>query len=215
MRNVHSFARTVAVSALIAVSAMSTPAFAGKNDRAQEAIAVAKGKIEAADKVGAAAEAGGLQMQARDSLLKAQALLSDGKKDAAILEATHSGNLADQALVIADKRKVGAERGARMDAEAAAANAQQSAASADARANSAEQSAATANAQADAMRNAPPPAPVVVQAPAPTTTTTVATSEEREVVRTAPKPVVRRKVVHHYHHTPVKKNTVTVTTSQQ
>ncbi len=192
MRHVQSFARAAAISALLAVSALSSPALAGKNDRAQEAIAVAKGKIDAADKVGASAEAGGLQMKARDALRNAQALLSDGKKDAAILEAQHSGELADQALVVTDKRKTMAQTGARQDAEAAAASAQQSAAEANQRAASAEQSAATANAEADAARNAPS---VVVAAPAPAPTTTTVMTEEK-IVHT-PARRAHRTVVHH------------------
>ncbi len=223
MRTLTALTRAAGISALLAVSALSTPAFAGKNDRAQEAIAVAKSKIEAADKLGASAEAAGLQMRARDSLRTAQDLLSHGKKDAAILEATHSGELADQALVMTDKRKVGAARDAQADAQGAAMDAQrsaarseanadaaqQAAAAADTRAAAAQQQAATAQAQTDAMRAMP------AAAPAPQTTVTTVQTEDREVVTPAAKPVVKRKVVRH-HRTPHSvAHKTTITTTQQ
>lgn len=219
MKRVNHFARTVSISALLALTAFPVTAHAGEADRARAAIAEAKGKIEAGDKVGASSGAPMLQTEARASLGNAELLLARGKKTEALAEAKHAGELADIAIVNADKAKMAASRDRRLDAEAAAASAQQSAVAADARANSAEQAAAAANAQADAMRNAP--APVIVAAPP--TTTTVATVERTTV--TTPAPVVhkkkavqkKRRVVHHHKATPsvTQKTTTTLSTKSQ
>jgi len=204
-RRTNLFTRTIAVSALLAISGLPVAAYAGEADRARAAIAEAKGKIEAGDKVSSEGEAADLQGRAHAAFQSAQNNLSKGRKGEAISDAQHAGEFADMAIVSADKHKTAVARNGRLDAEASVSAAQQSAAEANDRANNAQQVAATATAQADALRNAPP-------AP---TTTTVATVE-KQVVRT---PV---STVHHTKHVVTKKpvqttadkTTTTVTTTQ-
>ncbi len=219
MRNAFKQAASLSILALILAS--PTPAFAGKANDARAAIASAKGKIEAGDKVGASVEAGRMQAQARAALQNAESALSHGHKDEAITAARHAGELADQALILADQRKTAAATADRRGAEAEADAAHDTAAAATARAASAEQSAAMnaqaaqsnaqmaadANARADAMRAAPP-------AMASATTTT-----ERIIT---PAPTVKRHVTHHGLHRKVvkrapskvvEKTTTTLTTA--
>jgi len=227
-----SITRTVGVSALIAFSALPTSAYAGKHSQAVEAIAQAKGKIDAGDKVNAASQAPELQAQARASLSSAQDLLSKGHKDEAILAARHAGEFADQAIVSAENRRTASERERRHDAQdnaavavqaASDANvrtsiAQQATASANAsaddanrRAAMAQQATADANARADALRAATP-----VAAPPATSTTTVA------VVQDSPAPMSHATVHHTAHRTvrhhrggarQIRRSTTTVTTT--
>ncbi len=224
MNRLKLLPRAIGISALLAMTSLSVTAHAGLADEARKAIAAAKAKIEAGDKIGASGEAATIQVQARDALHRAEAEFGKGEKNEAIAEAKHAGDLADQAIVLTDKRKQMAEQAGRHEAEAAAGAAQQSAAVSAARANSAEataadaqaraaaaqQSAASANAQADAMRDAPPP-------PAPATSTTVTTVDKDE----AAAPVVHH-VRHRVHHTRVRggthavhQTTTTVTTAPQ
>lgn len=202
MRTLNQIVRGIAVSATLAL-ALPGVAHAGMNDRAQAAIAEARGKISAGNIVGAGQETIGLQTRAKASLNEAEALLSKGKKAEAIAAAQQASMLADQALAMTATRKETAATTAVGNAEAAAAAAQQSAASAT-------QQAAAANARADmavAMATpapAPAPAPVNDVIKTPQTTTTV-TTEERVAV--APAPVVRKKTTHktrrHYARKPV------------
>lgn len=214
MRSFHFLARAT-LPALLAVSMMA-PAHAGEADRARQAIAAARAKIDAGDKLGATGDAALLQAQARTALQSAEERLHRGRKEEAITDANHASELADRAIVVADRHHVGAEREGRVNAENAASSAQQSASEASARAEAAQNAAANANAQANALRNAPPPAPVIVQAPAPApapTTTTVSTSDSETVA--VPVRHATRHTVHHRraardgHHT-----TTTVTTQQ-
>lgn len=220
---IRHFTRAAAISTALV---LSVAAQAGEAERARQAIAEAQGKIDAGDKAGANGEAALLQAQARTALQSAEDRLSRGRKEEAITDAHHASELADRAIVIAGNRRVGAEREGRMNAEASAAAAQQSAADAHARADAAQASAANANAQADALRNQPPvvvAVPAAPAAPAPmTTTTTVATVDrDRDVATTAPvRHVVRHRPVRHTHHVvhhtvPGDKTTTTVTTQQQ
>lgn len=223
MNRFKTLPRAIGVSALLAMTAFSVTAHAGLADDARKAIAAAKAKIEAADRIGATGEAAGIEVQARAALERAQAQFGKGEKNEAIAEAKHAGDLADQAITLTDKRKQMRAQQGRNEAEAAAGAAQQSAAASAERANSAEaaavdaqartaaaqQNAATANSEAEALRNAPPP---------PATTTTVTTKHAE--MATAP---VRH--VHHVHHrvrhttttrTPVTdETTTTVTTAPQ
>ena len=200
MRTLNQIVRGIAVSATLAL-ALPGVAHAGMNDRAQAAIAEARGKISAGNIVGAGQETIGLQTRAKASLNEAEALLSKGKKAEAIAAAQQASMLADQALAMTATRKETAATTAVGNAEAAAAAAQQSAASAT-------QQAAAANARADmavAMATpAPAPAPVNDVIKTPQTTTTV-TTEERVAV--APAPVVRKNTTHktrrHYARKPV------------
>ncbi|QNQ12178.1 hypothetical protein H3Z74_22365 [Sphingomonas alpina] len=177
--------RALCVSALLLSSA--TPAFArGKTDRAHEAIAAAKAKVDAANKLGASGEVPRLQAQAQAALRSAEEDLAAKRKDQAIAEANRASELADTAIGISERNRneaVNAER-------AAAADAQQEAAAANARAQAAQQEANAAAADAAAARAAPPPAPIVIAPPAPTTTTI--TTET--VKSAAPATVARKKV---------------------
>lgn len=160
MRPINHIMRAFAVSATLA-AAMPGVAFAGQNDRAQMAIAEARGKISAGNMVGAAVDANNLQMRAKAALNDAESLLSKGKKEQAIAAAQQAGLLADQAIAMTNGSKAAAADNAVADAQASAAAAQQAAAA------SAEQ-AAQANARAEVAMAAQP---------APTTTTTVSTTE--------------------------------------
>lgn len=213
------FTSIASVSALLALSTVPAAADPGKADRARSAIAEARGKIEAGDKVGASAQAPELQARARASLASAEALLSRGKKDEAIADARHAGEFADMAIVTADRHKAADAR----DAEASAADAHRSAADANGRADSAEQAAAAANARANSAQQAAALAAAQTEAlrNAPTTTT-VAT--EKVVVATPPAtrtvtvrqkaPVRKHRVVSKPARAVVEKTTTTVTTGQ-
>jgi hypothetical protein len=222
----------LALAALLATTMVPASAWAGEQTRAEAAIAEAKGKIDAGDKVGANDQAPGLQSQAREALMSAQDMLTHHKKTEAIAEAHRASALADQAIVTANTRKAENERSRRDDLRDAGARAQQNAASANnragaaeaatdnanmradnatMRADNAERSTAAANAQMDAMRSAPPPPP-----PMPTTTTVAISSHDtadservpvRRVVRKTRRSASHR-VVHHHH---VKTTTVTTT----
>jgi hypothetical protein len=197
MKSATHLLRAASLSAMLAVTLASTPALAGNQTKAEAAIAEARGKIDAGDKVDVARQAPELQGQARAELRAAEEQLANHKKVDAIATAHHASELADQAIMTARDRRVAAERDRRLDTQDAANAAQQAATSANVRADSAQSAAITANnradsaehasaaanAQVDAMRNAPPAQP---------TTTTVAVTERSTVV--APK-VMTRKVV--------------------
>ncbi len=212
MNRIALFTRAASAAALMALSAV--PAHASDDDRARAAIAEARGKIEAGDKIGTSGEAPGIQARARAALRDAEDLLAHGKEKRAIIAAHSASELADSAIMAADQRRGDAQNAARVDAVNSAAMAQQSAADANARAADAQnrayaaeqQAAATAAqaaAQAEAMRAAAP------------TTTIVTTTEQSHVVRTPAKRTVKRVVVHRpARATVVKKTTTTVTTGQ-
>ena len=215
--NHRHFTRTACITAMLALTALPAVAYAGEAERARTAIAEARGKIDAGDKVGLTAEAADIQGRARAALESAEMRLAKGRKGEAIADAQHASELADMAIVSADKHKVAAERNGRMEAQSSAAVASESAAAANARAEAAQQaaaaaqqSAATANAQADALRNVPPP-------PAPTTTTV--STVEKDVVQD-PAPVTHttaHRTTHRAVHKAVPvvaKTTTTVTTTQ-
>lgn len=221
--------RSLTLATALALSALPVAAFAGKHEQAVEAIAQARGKIQAGDKVGTNAQAPELQDQARAALAKAEALLSDGKKADAIIAAQHAGDLADQAIVSADNHKMSAERDRRLDAQGAAIDAQQAAANATVRADVAQQAAANANVRADAAQmatasannradsaqmataaaNAQTQAVLSAPKPAPTTTTVAVVERESAAMPKAP--------IRHKKHRIVRKNhtmrTTTVTTT--
>ena len=229
MRYFASITRSVSVSALIALSTLPTSAYAGKHTLAVEAIAQAKGKIDAGDKVNAGSQAPELQAHARASLSSAQDLLAKGHKDEAILAARHAGEFADQAIVSAENSRTAAERERRHDAQDSAAVAVQAASDANVRASIAQQAAsnanvtaddanrraaqaqlatADANARADALRAAPP-----VAAPPATTTTTVAVVQDVPARASAVRHAPRRTIRHRAAPRNVSKSTTTVTTT--
>jgi hypothetical protein len=187
---------------------LATPALAGKADRARSAIAEARGKIDAANKLGISGETPRLQAEAESSLRSAQESLKSGHKERSIAEAHHASELADTALGEAQRRKIEGERDQRAGAEAAAAAALQQSADANARADAAQQDAAAARAAAAT--------PVIVP---PATTTTVTTQTEKVASSSSASTVKRpvKRVVKHSTYRPktavTEKTTTTVTTS--
>ena len=227
--------RTLTLATVLSLSTLSVAAHAGKHEQAVEAIAQARGKIQAGDRVGTSAQAPEAQAEARAALTNAEDLLARGKKDDAIIAAHHAGDLADRAIVNADNRRMAAEHDRHLDAQAATMDAQQSAANANARADSAQQAVANANVRADAAQqetamansrantaqmatsaaNAQTQALLNTPRPAPTTTTKVDVVE-RTQVQPAAAPVrhVRRRAMHRHHAVTSVRKTTTVTTTR-
>lgn len=213
MREFISLRNGAAMAAALMLA--STPALAGKADRARSAIAEAQGKIDAADKIGLSGETPHLQAEAEASLRQAREDLKSGHKEAAISEANRASQLADTALGEAQRRKNQAEANQRASAEAAAAAAQQQTLEANARAAEAQQNAAAAAADAAAARAAA--APVVVAQPATTTVTTQTEKVAASSSVAATRRPVKRTVVHRRASHPAaavtEKTTTTVTTT--
>jgi hypothetical protein len=141
---------------LLAASAMAltvTPAWAGKADRAREAIAAAEAKIHTAEMMGASSELPHEAADARASLAMAREKLSDGHKSDSIAEAIHAQELADTAIGLMQRRKDQAVADAQRSRNDVA-TAQQQAADASRRADMAQQQAANSAADAAAARNA-------------------------------------------------------------
>jgi hypothetical protein len=135
---------------LLAASAMAltaSPVYAGKADRAREAIAAAEAKIHSAETMGAGSEMPHEAADARASLALAKEKLSAGHKSESIEEAIHAQQLADTAI--------GAMQHHQDQAMAAERNAHsQDVAAANQRAEVAQQQAANSAADAAAARNA-------------------------------------------------------------
>ncbi len=223
MTSIPLFTPRLGLVAVLAAGLLCSTAHAGEETRAVAAIALASGKIDAGDKADVGTQAPALQRQAHEALMAAQDLLNHHKKSEALAAAQHAGELADQAMAVANSRKAEADTHRRDDQRDAEARARETTNIANSRANSAEaatavantraanaeQSSINANAQADAMRNAPP-------MPAPPTTTTVTMTAHDDTV--APQAVP----MHHKHHrivhrhgraAHVKSTTATVTTT--
>ncbi len=180
--------RSIALATLLALA--TTPAMAGKEDRAKRAIAEAQGKVDAAEKAGTGADAPGLIAEANAALRAAREDIAADHKTAAIQAASQASLLADRAIGVSNRNRVDAEAAARADAAAATVAAQnnasisaQSAQDANIRAAAAEQSAAVAKAQVEVLRSAPPPVAAVV-----TTTETTRTAS-------AARPATKKKIV--------------------
>jgi hypothetical protein len=189
-------ARGACISAIVLLTA--APALAGDHERAERAIAAARAKIDAANKVGASGEVPGMIARAQAELAQASEDLHRGHKRLSFDEATHAAQLADTALGTSQQSKIQAERDQRTSAEVAASAAQEDAADANARAEDANARAsnaehAAAMAAADAAAARATPAPVA---------TTVTTVEKSSHVVTPAHRVV--------HRAPVKKRTTTV-----
>ncbi len=207
------FRKTI-IASLLATSAMTlaigSPATAGKDDRAREAIAAAEAKIHTAETLGAGTDSPRDTAEARAALAVAHEDFKAGHKEDAIKDAIRASALADTAIGMSQRHKDAALASAR-DAQRATADnardqvvaakdqaaaaqgqaiaAQQQATDANARAESAQQSAAASAADAAAARNAaalaaaqtPPPAPQIET----TVTTNHATSGHRRTHRMA------------------------------
>ena len=160
------FASLLASSAM--ALAVTTPAHAGKADRAREAIAAAEAKIHTAESIGAGLEAPGRTADARAALATAKLNLAAGHKTTSIVEAVRASALADGAIGELQRRKddsIAAAQEAQREgvsmaqdqaatAQQQALAAQQEAAAANSRADAAQQSAAMSAADAAAARNA-------------------------------------------------------------
>lgn len=140
------------VAALALSLGLANPAFAGKHDRAKEAIAAAEAKLQANDTAGAGMEMPARQAEARRLLNTAKENLSAGHKSDAIAAANQASALAETVLGEVQKRKEAQASLQTQQAQADAALAQQQAADANARAANAEQSAAVSAAQAQAAQ---------------------------------------------------------------
>jgi hypothetical protein len=145
--------------------AIATPVYAGKADRARQAIAAAEAKIHTAESIGTSTEVPRVTAEARAALASAHEDLAAGDKSASISEAIWAQALADTAIGELQRRK---------DESAVAAQdaAQRQAADANARAEAAQQAAATSAADAAAARNAAAAAAQTPQTQVDTTVTT-------------------------------------------
>lgn len=161
------------IAPLLAASAAAltvTPAYAGKADRAREAIAAAEAKIHTAETMGATTELPHEAADARAALALARENLSAGHKEDSIRDAIHAQQLADSAIGMMQRRQdqaLAAERDAHSQdvavAQQQAADAQAQAAQANIRASAAEQHAANSAAEANAARIAAQTAPEQVE----------------------------------------------------
>src|SRR4051794_30307036 len=96
------------IAPLLAASAMAltvTPAYAGKADRARQAIAAAEAKIHTAETMGAATDLPHEAADARASLALAKEKLSAGHKSESIEEAIHAQQLADTAIGVMQRHQ--------------------------------------------------------------------------------------------------------------
>lgn len=181
--------RGLAMTALLAVT---VPAAAGEKDRAREAIAAARAKVEASAQV-AGGDAPRLQAEARASLRTAEEAFANSREKDAIAAANHAQTLAETAIGVGERNKqetqAAVAAGAAADVAAAqntAADAQASAAAADQRADAAERAAAAASADAAAARAA--------QTTAATTTTVQTETTAPRATTVAKKSTVTKKV---------------------
>jgi hypothetical protein len=194
------------IAPLLAASAMAltvTPAYAGKADRAREAIAAAEAKIHTAETMGATSELPREAADARASLAMAKEKLSDGHKSEAIEEAIRAQQLADTALGVIQHRHDQAMAAHSQDV----ATAQQQAAEANQRANMAQQQAANSAADAAAARDAA----IAAQNQPAQVETTVTTRQP--AARTSHRTAVRRTTT--TRRTVVAPSTTTTTTVRQ
>lgn len=192
---------------LLAASALAltvTPAFAGDEERALAAIALAQGKLDAASRINASPE---LIARAQASLRLAKEQYQSGKEQKAIASALDAQQAADTAI---GESKQSADMSAQVQTEATL-SAQQQADAANARAAAAEQAAASAAADAAAARNA---AAVAAARPATTTVTTetVKTAAATPRRTTAPRKIVRKTTTTAPRTAVAEQTTTTVTT---
>jgi len=218
--------RTAAVLTSALALALGTAVHAeGKKDRAQEAIAAADAKIQAAQTAGAGSATPDKIAHAREILADAREELRTGHKEAAIADANHAGALAEgsigqtqQQVVASAANAVGQARSEAADARDQAASqvaeANERAASADRAAAASAQQAQAAQASAAVAEEAATAASASAQ-PAPQVQTTV-TTEDQTSSAAAPAKVTHRRVVHHHRSraTHVHKTTTTVTQTQ-
>ena len=132
MSKFASTMRALCLSALLATSA--SPALArGKMDRAREAVAAARAKVDAAAKVSATGDVPRLQAEAAAALRTAEEDVASSRKDEAIAQANRASQLADTAIGISVRNNnaaANASADVAVSAQVDAANAQAAAADA-------------------------------------------------------------------------------------
>jgi hypothetical protein len=194
-------------------SGLAAPAYAGKSDRAAQAIAAAQAKIDSARTVGAGTELPRRIAAAQAELARASEAKQSGHNEDAIQIAIHAQAMADAILGETTQRKedaAAATQAAAQDqaaaaqhqVEAARTEAAQANARADAAQQAAQQSAAAAQAAAATAAATPAPAPTAVE-------TTVTTATPAGTHRT-----VKKKVVVHRKAAPARAATVTTSTTR-
>jgi hypothetical protein len=186
------------ITPLLAASALAmtvTPAYAGREDRAREAIAAAEAKLHTAESLGAATAMPEDTAQARAALAMAREHYKSDHNAQAIEAAVRASSIADTVVGRIEQGKQQAIAGEQASASMAsqqAAVAQQDAAAANARAEAAERSAASSAADASAARSAlatqqaaQVETTVTTQTPAKATTPRTKTTVKRTTARRA------------------------------
>jgi hypothetical protein len=102
----HGFATAFLLSAI----SLPGAAFAADQDRASAAIAVAKGKIQTGDSLGATDQAGDIQARARAALETAQHEQSKNHQDRAFRAAENASALAEYAIAAAELKTLTTQR---------------------------------------------------------------------------------------------------------
>ena len=142
-------------TALVASLALATsPAHAGKTERAKAAIAAAEAKIQTGDTLGVGTDFPARQAEARELVNNAKAQLKTGNKTQAIMTVNRAAAIAEAAVGEAQKRKEARADVQTTKAQVIAADAQAEAQAANQHAANAETSAAIATAQAAAAQQA-------------------------------------------------------------
>jgi hypothetical protein len=193
-----------------------------KKDRAQEAIAAADAKIQAAQTAGAGTATPGQVARAREILANAREELHQGHKTAAIEDANHAAALAEASIGETQQQVKADASDAVQQARAEAADAHDQVADANARAASADQAAATAaeqarSAQASAAiaQEAATAAAAAPPTPAPAQVTVTTTDRTATTAAPARAKKVTHRVVHRTTGTArVHTTTTTVTQAQ-
>src|SRR6185312_4344614 len=195
--------RTVAAMTSALALALATAAHAeGQKDRAQEAIAAADAKIQAAQTVASGTATPAQVAHAREILANAREELHQGHKTAAIEDANHAAALAENSIGETQQQVKANASAAVQQARAEAADAHDQVADANARAASANDAAAAA---ADQARSAQASAAIAQEAATaaaaapPTPVQTTVTTTDRTTTAAAPAHArkVTHKVVHH------------------
>lgn len=154
--------------------AATTPAHAGKTDRAHQAIAAAEAKLHTAETIGAGVETPREMAEARATLATAKEDLAAGHKSSSIDGAIRASALADTAIGELQRNR----EASAVSAQDSVAAAQRQADEANARADAAQRAAASSAADAAAARDA------AAQAQVETTVTTQQSGSARRATHT-------------------------------
>jgi hypothetical protein len=211
--------RKTLIAPLLAATAMAltvTPAYAGKADRARQAIAAAEAKVHTAETMGAGSELPREAATARATLSRAKESLERGDKSDSIDQAIQASAMADTAIGVLQRdkdRQVAAAQATSQAQTADAAMAQQQAAAAqnqaadaNARAAMAERSAAASAAEAQAAR-------VAAAQPAQVETTVTTQQPAAAAPRRAARTVTRKTTTTARRAAPAAPATTTTTTT--